>query len=236
MAVFEFGQFRRPQVQSYLTPLQFDLDEIEVKTELSKEIIFLDNAIELSGKNVLSALDDQGKMRSYYLRFKVYKQEQRQIIDIKLANTTKDEDNEKIVQTVTVPAGDPTDYSSFEIVITPNDDFVYNRVHFLLARELEDFNTKNEKGYYGRLVKMEVERLDEIYNVINTINAAINNKGVLKQIGVQSAPGLLMSINGEAIKVGRSGLYEIKNGVPVTFIGFILDEDDERYFILDYQY
>ena len=44
-----------------------------------------------------------------------------------------------------------------------------------------------------------------------------------------------MSINGEAIRIGRSGLYEINNGINTTFIGFII-EANEKYFILDYQY
>lgn len=235
MAVFEFGQLRRPQIQSYLTPLQYTLDEIEVHS-LIDEAVFLDNAIELSGNNVLSALDDGGKIKSYYLRFKVYKQETDQSIEIKLVNTDKLIDNEHTVQTVSIPKGETDDYSTFEIVITPNDDFTYNRVHFKLARNAEDYKIVNEKGKNGRLVKLEVEKLENIYNVIDTLNAAINDKGVLKQIGVQTAPGLLMAINGEAIKVGRSGLYEIKNGIPITFVGFIVDEDDERYFILDYQY
>ena len=45
-----------------------------------------------------------------------------------------------------------------------------------------------------------------------------------------------MCINGEEIKVGRSGLYEILNGYKISFIGFIVEPDDNKYFILDYQY
>mgnify|MGYP003288954105 FL=1 len=48
-----------------------------------------------------------------------------------------------------------------------------------------------------------------------------------------------MSINGEGIKVGRSGIYEINNGVVVSSIGFVIesgDNDVSNYFILDYQY
>ena len=45
-----------------------------------------------------------------------------------------------------------------------------------------------------------------------------------------------MSIDGEAVRVGRSGIYEINNGISVSFIGFIVEPDDNKYFILDYQY
>ena len=78
--------------------------------------------------------------------------------------------------------------------------------------------------------------LEMCYNVIDFLNPAIENTGRLKQIRVQSAPGLLMSIDGEAVRVGRSGIYEINNGISVSFIGFIVEPDDNKYFILDYQY
>jgi hypothetical protein len=32
------------------------------------------------------------------------------------------------------------------------------------------------------------------------------------KMGIQSRPGLMMAINGEEIRIGRSGIYEIKNG------------------------
>ena len=106
---------------------------------------------------------------------------------------------------------------------------------FELQRELEDYNIINADGTYGRICNIYIDRLDEVYNVINYLNPLINKSSLL-QIGVQSAPGLLMCINGEEIKVGRSGLYEILNGYKISFIGFIVEPDDNKYFILDYQY
>ena len=72
-------------------------------------------------------------------------------------------------------------------------------------------------------------------NVIDFLSPSISGNRILKQIGIQGPPGLLMSINGEEIRIGRSGLYEITYGINTTFIGFIV-EADEKYFILDYQY
>ena len=97
------------------------------------------------------------------------------------------------------------------------------------------YNIINADGTYGRICNIYIDRLDEVYNVINYLNPLINKSSLL-QIGVQSAPGLLMCINGEEIKVGRSGLYEILNGYKISFIGFIVEPDDNKYFILDYQY
>ena len=50
-----------------------------------------------------------------------------------------------------------------------------------------------------------------------------------------------MCINGEEIRVGRSGLYEILNGYKVNSIGFVPKPDSispggKDYFVLDYQY
>ena len=85
-------------------------------------------------------------------------------------------------------------------------------------------------------MQVEVYTVGEIYNVLTTIGQRVLNK-----IGVQGPPGLLMCINGEDIRVGPSGIYEINNGYQVTFIGFVIQESDQTldrrdYFILDYQY
>jgi hypothetical protein len=52
---------------------------------------------------------------------------------------------------------------------------------------------------------------------------------------------MLMCINGEDIRIGPNGIYEINNGYKITFIGFVVQQSDQTpdkrdYFILDYQY
>jgi len=232
---YKFGQFRKSQLSSYLTPLEYSLDNLRVQSSLSEGVVFIDKGIDLEGSNILQALTSGGKQRSYYLRFKVFKQETIQKITIRLVNTTKTQDNVQTIEDIEVPAGNTNDYDIFELVISPNDNHTYNQIYFELNRELIDYNTLKPDGTYGREMNIIVNRLDEIYNVINFLQTSIENKGKLKQIGVQGPPGLLMSINGEAIRIGRSGLYEINNGINTTFIGFIV-EADEKYFILDYQY
>lgn len=236
MATYKFGQIRKNQVQSFLTPLEYKLIDKEVESNLSKGVVFLDNAIELSGSNVLEAKNTQGKNKSYYLRFKIYKKNTKQIFDVKLINTDKN-DIQQTIATIQIPPGEETDYSVFDIVISPSVNRIYNEIHFELARELVDYEEKNEKGYYGRLAKLEIENLSNIYNLIEFLNPSIENKGKLKQIGIQSAPGLMMCINGEQIQVGRTGIYELKNpSILIDFIGFIIEKEDNNYFILDYQY
>jgi len=50
-----------------------------------------------------------------------------------------------------------------------------------------------------------------------------------------------MCINGEQIRIGKSGIYELNNGIAVSFIGFIPKEsttssDGLDYFIMDFEY
>lgn len=231
---FQFGQFRRSQLDSFLTPLNYIIDNIKTKSLISTAITFVDVALSLRGSNVLTPVDSDGvSAKSYYIRFRVFKQSTPQLIAIKLVNIDKQTNNTQTLKTITVEAGDETDYSTFEMIITPNN--TYNQLKFELQRELEDYNTKNDDGTYGRLCKIEMIRLDDIYNIVNYLSTSTNKKELL-QIGIQSAPGLLMCINGEEIRVGRSGIYEILNGYKITFIGFIVEPDDKKYFMLDYQY
>ena len=234
--MYKFGQLRRTQIESYLTPLTYTFKDIETKSALSQGITFIDKAIVLTGNNILQSVDKTGTViKSYYMQIKVFKEEEsEQLLTIKLVNTNKTKDNEQTLETITIEQGKKNDFATFEIVIPPNQS--YDQIQFILNRVLIDYNNENEDGTYGRKVNMEILKLKEIYNVIDFLNPAIENTGRLKQIGVQSAPGLLMSIEGEAVRVGRSGIYEINNGVSVSFIGFIVEPDDNKYFILDYQY
>ena len=229
---FQFGQFRRSQLDSFLTPLKYKLEQAKIKATISTAVTFVDNVISLT--DALKPTEQDGiRAKNYYIRFRIYKKANPQTIIIKLINTNKQTDNIQNLRTIIVDAGRETEYNTYEIVIPPNNN--YNQIKFELQRELEDYNKKNSDGTYGRICKIEVIRLDEIYNVIDYLTTIIN-KSALLQIGVQSAPGLLMCINGEEIRVGRSGLYEILNGYKVTFIGFIVEPNDNKHFMLDYQY
>ena len=233
---YNFGQFRKTQLQSYLTPLEYSLEDLQVQSSVSQSIIFVDKAVQLSGNNILKGQDDSGNQCSYYLRFKVFKEKDySQIINVKIKNTNKTKDNIRLLKTLTIAAGQENDYAIFELVISPNDNYTYNQIWFELNRELIDFNTQNQDGTYGRLMQITVDRLDKIYNIVNFLSPSIGGSKILKQIGIQGPSGLLMSINGEEIRIGRSGLYEITHGVNTSFIGFVV-EADEKYFILDYQY
>ena len=238
---YKFGQIRRPQIKLYSRKLSYLQEYEKRKSEIpNTDILFLDTVLNLSGTNQLIYVSDDGlKRRNYYLRFKVYKMWEggSQSITIQLVNTLKTTDNTQTLETITVEKGDETDYSIYDIIIPPNAN--YNQIKFILNRNLIDYNTEQEvrdDGTVGRISKIEIMRYEEINNVIDTLNDSIEQKGMLKQIGIQGAPGMQICIDGEQIRIGRSGIYEINNGVTVKFLGFILEENDGKYFILDYQY
>lgn len=232
---YKFGQFRKSQYSNYLLPLEYTFNNLRVKSILSTDMYFIDKGIDLEGDNILQALTSGRKQRSYYIRFKIYKLNTTQKISVILVNTEKTEDNTQLIENIEIAPGNPTDYDIFEFILSPNDDHTYNQIYFQLNRELIDYNLLKPDGTYGREMNISIERLDEIYNIIDYLSPSIEGKDRLKQIGVQGPSGLIMSINGEEIRIGRSGLYEINNGINTTFIGFII-ENNEKYFILDYQY
>lgn len=233
---FNFGQFRKNQLNSYLTDLQYGLIDVDVISTGSQNIHFVDKAILLDSSNYLEPTNASGTAaRSYYLRFRIKRRaDSRQSITIKLINTNQLSNNEQAIETITVEQDIEEKYQTFDLVISPNA--VYNEIYFYLNRIQDDYTIVNQDGTNGRKINVDVQSVSEFYNIINYLNTSIDNKGRLIQIGVQGNPGTLMSINGEGIRIGKSGIYEINNGFAVTALGFAITQNEDKYFILDYQY
>lgn len=242
MAKYQFGQARRSTFNNFVSDLSIDDDEVKyLITEsilIPETVFFKDSKITLSGDNILQPTNESGSsIKSYYIKIKFYKQsESDQTITIKLVNSNKQEDNEQIVETINISKGPEDEYIIYETVLKPNQD--YNEIQFILARKIEEdylVPSGSIDGYpiYGREMDIEIEKLQEINNLITALN--VSSTGKLKQIGVQSTPGFLMSIDGEPVRVGRTGMYEINYGVSISYLGFVIN-DDKTQFLLDYQY
>ena len=243
---FNFGQFRRSQITDYLTPItNYDMVITEVKSATSDAITFADKTLQLLNNSFLKPTGNNNIQQSYFIRFKIFKRpDGKQIINIKLNNTTKIEDNIQNIKQIEIPKGEASEAITFEMIVSPNNN--YDQIQFILNRDGTDMSigpsnngqmSPSELGdYYGRVVKIEIENFSLIYNIIEKISGAIGGKNRLKQIGIQGPVGLLMNINGESIRIGRTGIYEINNGVIITSIGFIIEKDNTDNFILDYQY
>ena len=245
---FNIAQFRRDQlnVNEYLSDVTYSIIDVPTTTD-SEAITFLDKAIAF-GNNIQYG-------RNYYLRVKINQisnfngNNVPQQIEVTLETSNEANNENQYIDSFVIPYMNKRQYSVFEIVISPNSSF--DLIRFTLQRNAADYlSPHSEDQYYGRTMEIEVEVFAEITNILGksyTNNGrTITIPDVLTKIGIQGPPGLLMCINGEGIRIGPGGIYEINSGYKVNFIGYILRLSDQRkdregipdydYFIMDYQY
>ena len=131
--------------------------------------------------------------------------------------------------------GDDTDtenYRYFEFIFTPNR--TYNYLAFVLTRIGADYTNK------ARTVSSEDIKIKGELGDLSIINNVFTDGRKMDKIGIQTRPGTLLCINREDIRVGRSGIYEVNNGIKINFVGFAgpngTDATNINDFILDYAY
>lgn len=229
--MYKLGQLRRNQINSYSTPLSYRLALIRNENSI---IDFYDQCLYLSGESVVSSI------YSYYLKFEVTQNSNTmQEFSIKLKSDEVTVDNVQNIRNFKVKQG--VNKTIFELIFTPNSN--YNQIIFELRRTGLDFNINNEDGTSGRIMEIKILQFDRIINVISSYLAK-NYAGMtsLKKIGIQGPPGLLFCIDGEEIRIGRSGIYELYNeDINISYIGFIIKDslftqDGKDFFIMDFKY
>lgn len=221
--MYQFGQFLGNGTNdNYL-----DLEEVNVVdfTASLQNDIYQGNQIIFTNKVINLNFDSRNY---YYLNFKIQTLDSSQTFYLKLQNVSDTRvEKEQFIKTIVVPQDPEEVYVSFEVIIAPNS--TYNQLIWELQRTREDYTVhEGEDQINGRITFVEVESFG---TVINKISPSISP---LAKIGIQGPPSLLMCINGEQIRIGKSGIYEINNSIPITFVGFIPKEND--YFIVDYEY
>lgn len=128
----------------------------------------------------------------------------------------------------------------FSFIFTPRDtDVTYNQIWIEILRESYDQNIKSN-GIYGRKIDLDSGLFQaNVYELKNLLgdNNGISDVTALNHIGVYSHPNTIMAINGEEIRVGQSGYYEL-NDFEITSLGIAVDNDNnnDNKFIIDYQY
>ena len=165
----------------------------QILNSFKEEAILIDEGI-LSGTH-------------YYFHAKIKKISSVQTFYIYLANCDNDGkigDSQQYLKTVTVsPAkSGEADWMDIEFIFSPFASF--NAIVFTMQRTAEDYATPR----YATIVYQE---LSKINNLLPSLGASS-----LYKIGVQSRPGFLMCINGEEIRIGRNGIYELRNGFVYT--------------------
>lgn len=195
----------------------------------------------------------------YYLKLIVKRIPSAQNITIKLDNSGATEDYTQYVDDFTVFATssaeeDHFEWAYYETIIAPGTN--YDQIRLVLTRTEADFEEKTtiiengeEKEYNGRVIELDEQNFGvyQIKNLIEKDGDSANNifkTSTLTKFGIQGPSGMLMCINGEGIRIGPSGIYEIKDGYSINFLsilpGISYQSDGSGYnsdaFIIDYQY
>jgi hypothetical protein len=127
------------------------------------------------------------------------------------------------VETFVIPAGENQTFN-YEIIFIP--DMAYKEIVLELQRESYDFQVED-----GRKINIKNIVLNTINNILNNITRNL----IIRKIGIQGPTGLTFIIDGEVVRIGRSGIYELyHDSLTISFIGVILNEGDS--FIMDYKY
>lgn len=240
---YNIGQFRRTSnLNDYYENIIANNIQIEqfTKEKISEnnlQIFFENPYYDLSDiNNIIS------KQNYYYLKFSVKKLNSAQNFYLKLENfneedSLEEEENQQIIANFNVPkkilqTGD--EWVTFEIIIAPNNN--YKQLYWDLTRTLlDDYRTdsiQTTENIMGRKMDIIINQFAVIKNIIQDINKVI-------KVGIQGPPSFLMCINGEQIRIGKTGIFEInEDDFIISFIGFIpkIKNNVLEYFIMDYEY
>lgn len=173
--------------------------------------------------------------KTYYCHCKIKRLDiSIQRFSIKLVNSALDATNknvysltdaefEQYIKTINVQQSANNEWVDVEFIFTPQAEN-FNTILFNLTRTAEDFIATSKRTPI--IAFLEVSEIQNIISVITKSTSNINPP--LLKMGIQSRPGLKMCINREEISVGRTGIYEIKNGeIKVNFLSFIAPATDK---------
>ena len=132
-----------------------------------------------------------------------------------------------------------TDAVGFDIIFTPRSNSItYNGILIQMQRSALDYDIYTETvdgGIFGR--KIDINSDSNWNATVYELTNLVGNDNIptpLINIGVYSHPNLLMAINGQEIRVGQSGYYEL-NDFEITSLGIAANNINDK-FTLDYQY
>ena len=124
-----------------------------------------------------------------------------------------------------------------ELVFTPNDN-IYSKIVFKLANRTTNIGQVYIDDSVDKNSLLTKVHLYELTNVI----PKLEDVSYIQKLGLQGPPGLMFSMNGEEIHIGKSGIYEVE-GININNLSFVIKEgkhlpysDGKDFFIMDYLY
>lgn len=183
---------------------------------------------------MLAAPLEKGKQ--YYIQVKIRCKDVAQYVMFYLTDV-RGQDRQMIGQytiakkSSTAIVNDSDEYALLSFIVTPFNDYQY----ILVQLERNKTNILSDN--------LQVDVIS--YNYLKIRNLLESGQEVVK-IGIQGPPGLLMCINQQGIRIGPSGIYEIKNsqikinffGIPITKAQLIDSKTGglKTFFLIDIEY
>lgn len=136
-------------------------------------------------------------------------------------------------------ANKENDFVGFNIIFTPRTaDISFGQILIQMVRNNYDKDIYSESlGVFGRRLNhaqwvSSPEMAPKVFELTNVLDGLDIDS--FTNIGIYSHPNLLMAINGEEIRIGQSGYYELNDFEITSFA--IAAENSKDNFTLDYQY
>lgn len=137
---------------------------------------------------------------------------------------------------------------TFDFVFSPKYNLAEGYSYLLLEIDRSDgyhrtiqYIGDDGETYYGTKLNKEDIKI-ELYYVPNLLQNGSSGQsqiqsgtGTLSHIGVWGHPEQLLAINGEEIRIGQSGFYEL-NDFTINQLGVIVYDTDKDRFTIDYEY
>lgn len=105
---------------------------------------------------------------------------------------------------------------------------------------IQYINDNGETKYGLRIDKSKI--VFELYAVNNLLEKGNNGYAQiqsgtrnLSHMAIHGHPEQILAINGEEIKIGQTGFYELKD-FNITFLGVVVNDKEKDRFIIDYEY
>ena len=247
---YKIGQFRQDTLQganAYLTEIALQQGERRTEASSIERIYFKDIKfnkedsfnrdtnyyvkIEIERPNAI--IDENNKKRNSNQEFLLF-----------LENENQSQQTSQFLKSFYVPSitSENQTATSVTLELIFNPSLTFSNLVLQMRRTGVDYliqPDETDQSLYGRVAKIISAKCYIINNVLNTI-AAQNSQSSIEfiKMGIQGPSGMLMCINGEEIRIWPNGIYQVKNGYKISFLGFIIEDntDTRNSFILDYQY
>lgn len=130
-----------------------------------------------------------------------------------------------------------SELARYELVFTPRVDNMYALYLYLIPTKADNdiqwLNQETGVTFYGRHIDISKMKA-RLYIVNNLLSDGGGSSITARRIGVWGRSELILSINGEEVKIGPSNYYELRD-FAVTSLGVAAQYDADR-FTIDIQY